>query len=158
VEVSDRALANSGSVLYLAHRSFLGVFYPDPYSQRVAELQTQRRYSFNGPIPFSQLSSFSHRFRYLKWGATEAAGKNDLRYPETIPAQFERTRTVKDFEKAPTLDQVHSLGDFDSSSAIGVAQSTQRLLDDLLGRLEVDDSVTSITHALMSELNANSDE
>ena len=64
---------------------------------------------------------------------------------------------MKDFDKAPTLDQVHSLADFDSSSAIGVAQSTQRLLDDLLGRLEVDDSVTSITHALMSELNANSD-
>jgi hypothetical protein len=65
---------------------------------------------------------------------------------------------VKDSEKAPTLDQVHSLADFDSSSAIGVVQSTQQLLDDLLGRLEVDDSVMSITNALMPELSANSDE
>jgi hypothetical protein len=85
--------------------------------------------------------------------------KNDLRSTETIPTLFERTCTnVEDIEKALTLDQAHTLADFDSSSAIRVSTSTQRLLDDLLGRLEVDDSAICLTHSFISELDANFDE
>jgi hypothetical protein len=46
---------------------------------------------------------------------------------------------VQKLEEVLTLDQAQELADFDS--AIEGGSSTQQLLDDLLGRLEDDDSL-----------------
>ncbi len=65
---------------------------------------------------------------------------------------------MEDLEKALILDQGDPFADFDSSLAMGVCASTQRLLDNLLGRLEVDDSAMCLTHSFIFELDANFDE
>jgi len=48
---------------------------------------------------------------------------------------------VKELEAVLTLDQAHGLTGFDTSPALDRGSSTQQLLDDLLGRLEDDDSL-----------------
>jgi hypothetical protein len=62
---------------------------------------------------------------------------------------------VKELEAVLTLDQAQQLADFDSG--MGGVSSTQQLLDDLLGRLEEDDSEMFIAHGLTPEFNADSD-
>jgi hypothetical protein len=65
---------------------------------------------------------------------------------------------VEELEQALTLDQAQRLADFDSSLAVGGNWSTQRLLDELLGRFEEDDSPTFLAHVLTSEFYLDSDE
>jgi hypothetical protein len=51
---------------------------------------------------------------------------------------------VKELEAVLTLDQAQGLTGFDTNPALDVGSSTQQLLDDLLGRLEDDDSLMSL--------------
>jgi hypothetical protein len=65
--------------------------------------------------------------------------------------------TVEELEEVLTLDQAQQLVDFDSTTIEGVS-STQRLLDDLLGRLEDDDSPIILMNGITPEFSADSDE
>jgi hypothetical protein len=48
---------------------------------------------------------------------------------------------AEDLEEVLTLEQAQELAGLDSGAAVGGGSPTQRLLDDLLGRLEDDDSL-----------------
>jgi hypothetical protein len=65
---------------------------------------------------------------------------------------------VEELEDALTLDQAQELADFDSGIAVERGSSTQQLLDDLLGRLEDDDSPMFMEHGLTPEFYADSDQ
>lgn len=65
---------------------------------------------------------------------------------------------VQELEAVLTLDQAQELANFDSGAAIGAGSSTQQLLDDLLGRFEEDDSLTSLAHGIIPEFHTDPDE
>ncbi len=65
---------------------------------------------------------------------------------------------LEQFGQVLTVDQARELVDFDSSSGVEPASSTQQLLDELLGRLEDDDSPMFLAHALTSGFYADSEE
>jgi hypothetical protein len=65
---------------------------------------------------------------------------------------------VEELEEVLTLDQAQELADFDSGAAVEGRSSTQQLLDELLGRLEEDDSPMFLAHALTPEFHTESDE
>jgi hypothetical protein len=63
---------------------------------------------------------------------------------------------VEELEQVLTLDQARGLTDFDPTVTVDAA-STQQLLDELLGRLEDDDSTTFMAHGRMPEFFSDSD-
>jgi hypothetical protein len=65
---------------------------------------------------------------------------------------------AEQFEQVVTGDPARELFDFESTSGVEPASSTQQLLDELLGRFEDDDSPMLLAHALTSEFCADSGE
>jgi hypothetical protein len=64
---------------------------------------------------------------------------------------------VEELEDVVTLNQAQQFVDFDPSP-VEALSSTQRLLDELLGRFEDDDSSMVLAHGLTSEFYTDSDE
>jgi hypothetical protein len=65
---------------------------------------------------------------------------------------------VEELEDVLTRDHAQELIGFDSSPTVEAASSTQRLLDELLGRFEDDDSPMFSPHGLTPEFCADLDE
>ena len=64
----------------------------------------------------------------------------------------------EELEQSVTPDQAQHLIDCDSVPKVDGPNSTQQLLDEMLGRFEDDDSTMLPAHGLSSELHADSDE
>ena len=64
----------------------------------------------------------------------------------------------EELEQSVTRDQAQQLIDCDSVPKVDGPNSTQQLLDEMLGRFEDDDSTMLLAHGLSSELHADSDE
>ena len=76
-----------------------------------------------------------------------------------MPKEVEFVMNVAEqFEQVLTGDQTRELGNFESSSGVEPASSTQQLLDELLGRFEDDDSPVYLAHALTPGFHADSEE
>jgi hypothetical protein len=69
-----------------------------------------------------------------------------------VPKEVELVmNAVEQFGQVLTGSQSQELVDFESSSGVEPASSTQQLLDELLGRFEDDDSPMFPVHALTPE-------
>jgi hypothetical protein len=65
---------------------------------------------------------------------------------------------VDELEQILTLDQAERLVESDLSWDVSAASSTQRLLDELLGRFEEDDLPMHLAHGIAPEFYIDSEE
>jgi hypothetical protein len=64
----------------------------------------------------------------------------------------------EELEQSVRPDQTQQFIDCDSVPKVDGPNSTQQLLDEMLGRFEDDDSTMLLAHGLSSKLHADSDE
>jgi hypothetical protein len=65
---------------------------------------------------------------------------------------------VEELEAVLTLNQAQELADFDSGSVVGGGLPIHQLLDDLLGRLDEDDSAMFVAYSSTPEFYPDSEE